>query len=136
VGDDPQRHPAGAGLADPVQLEKRGPGDQPVMAQPDQQSGVAFIQDQPGGLGHLSELSRQVDEVVVVAVGAGGQHQQPPGPQQLLAAEEDVPEGIQQGWLVDQAEVGAVPRVGVVELGHATAGAGGDLTMQAAAIGG
>jgi hypothetical protein len=32
VGDDPQREPVGAGLADLVQLEERRAGDQPVLA--------------------------------------------------------------------------------------------------------
>ena len=35
VGDDPQGQPAGAGLADPVQLKERGARYQPVLAQPD-----------------------------------------------------------------------------------------------------
>jgi hypothetical protein len=134
VGDDPQREPVGAGLADLVQLEERGAGHQPVLAQPDQEGGVAFIQQQAGRLGHLGELSGEVDEVVAVAVGAGGQDQQPVGSQQVLAAGQDLLEGLEQGGLVDPAEVGWVGGVGVVELGHAPAGAGGDLAMDAPAI--
>jgi hypothetical protein len=122
VGDDPQRQPAGAGLADPVQLEERGAGDQPVLAQPDQQGGIAFIQHQPGRLGHLGEPPGQIDQVVVVAVGAGGQYQQPAGSEELLAAEQDLLDGVQQRWVADPAEIGRVSRVGVVVLGHAPAG--------------
>jgi hypothetical protein len=36
VGDNPQRQPPGSGLADPVQLEERRSGHQPVAAEADQ----------------------------------------------------------------------------------------------------
>ena len=79
MGDDPQREPVGAGLADLVQLEERWSRDQPVLAQPDQEGGVAFIEHQAGRLGHLGELAGEVDDVVAVAAGPGGQDQQPVG---------------------------------------------------------
>ena len=100
VGDDPQREPVGAGLADLVQLEERRAGDQPVLAQPDQEGGVAFIEHQAGRLGHLGELAGEVDELVAVAVGPGGQDQQSVGGQQVLAVGQDLLEGLEQGgWL-------------------------------------
>jgi hypothetical protein len=68
-------------------------------------------------------------------VGPGGQDQQSVGGQQVLAAGQDLLEGLEQGGLVDPAEVGWVGGVGVVELGHAMAGAGGDLAMDAPTVG-
>jgi hypothetical protein len=100
VGDDPQRQPVGAGLADLVQLEERRAGHQPVLAQPDQEGSVAFIQHQPGRLGHPGELAGEIDKVVAVAVGPGGQDQQPVGSQQVLTAGQDLLEGLEQGELV------------------------------------
>jgi hypothetical protein len=51
-----------------------------------------------------------------------------------MAAGEDPTEGVQQGRLVDAAEVAGVWGVGVVVLGDAAAGAGGDLAVDAGAI--
>ena len=53
----------------------------------------------------------------------------------MLSAGQDFLEGVQQGGWVDPAEVGWVGGVGVVELGHAPAGVGGDLAMDAPTIG-
>ena len=85
MGDDPQWEPAGAGLADPVQLEERGAGDQPVLAQPDQEGGVALIWHQPGRRSDLGELAGQVDQPLAMPVRPSGQHQQPIGAQQDVA---------------------------------------------------
>ena len=70
-----------------------------------------------------------------MAAGPGGHDQQSVGGQQVLAAGQDFLEGLEQGGWVDSAEVGWVGGVGVVELGHASAGAGGDLAVDAPAIG-
>jgi class 3 adenylate cyclase len=127
VGDDPDGEAAGAGFADPVELEEGGAGDQPILTEADQQGGVAFEQHQSGRLGHLGELAGQVNQPVMVAVGASGQYQHPAGPQQLLAAGQDLLQSLQQGG----GEPGAKPRrrcgvsplVGEVAAGHRTPGA-------------
>jgi hypothetical protein len=51
VGDDPQRQPPRAGLADPVKLEERRSPDQPVAVEADQQRHIAFKRHQAGGFG-------------------------------------------------------------------------------------
>ena len=93
----------GRGPCGPGAVGRRRGWDQPVLAQPDQEGGVAFIQQQAGRLGYLGELAGEVDEVVAVAVGAGGQDQQPIEGQQVLAAGQDLLEGLEQGGLVDPA---------------------------------
>ena len=57
VGDDPDGETAGAGFADPIQLEEGGAGHEPVLTQPDQQGSVAFVQHQPGCFGQVGELA-------------------------------------------------------------------------------
>ena len=80
--------------------KNEGRGTSRSLAQPDQQRGVAFIQHQPGGLGDLGELAGQIDQPLVVPVGPGGQHQQPTGAQQRMAAGK-IPRGRPAGlgWL-------------------------------------
>jgi hypothetical protein len=79
VGDDPQREPAGAGLADPIQLKEGRAGDQPVLPQPDQQGGVPFVEHEADRLGHLGELPGKIDELVAVAIGRAVKTSSPPG---------------------------------------------------------
>jgi hypothetical protein len=65
VGDDPQRDSAGAGLADPVELEERRPPNQPVSPQADQQSYVAFEGDRPGAFPGTDQGPGEVDQQAV-----------------------------------------------------------------------
>ena len=69
MGDDPQWEPAGAGLTDPVQLEKRGAGDQAVLAQSDQQGGVLVLTARP--YRHRELLVALPGQLTEVAEAAG-----------------------------------------------------------------
>jgi hypothetical protein len=68
---------AAAGLAEVVELEERGPGDQPAVAQPGEQGNVPGDRGQAGAGAGGEDGGGQVDEFPVLPPGPGGDDGEP-----------------------------------------------------------